>query len=213
MRKKKHADERINACEEYLIKKPLELGRDLSGLFPEDNPLLLEIGCGKGDFCAALSAKLPEFNIIAIEKIPDVMMFALEKAKRTADERPDNLRFIIGDASLLGEWFAEGTFSRIYINFCDPWLKKRYHKRRLTAPSFLEKYRRLLIPHGELHFKTDNDELFEWSVEQFESERLEFTFLTRDLHSSELNSENIVTEYERNFSSKGFTIKSAHLRF
>ena len=213
MRKKKHSDERIEACSEFLIREPLDLYSDPTAPFGKNAPLLLELGCGKGDFANGLSRKYPDHVIIALERVPDVAMMALEKAAATADERPDNLRFIIGHAQYLPDWFPPHSIERIYVNFCDPWPKKGYFKRRLTAPSFLQTYRSLLVPGGELHFKTDNEPLFDWSLEQFEAEGLETVFVTRDLHNSEMAQSNIITEYERHFSSMGMNIFSAHVRF
>ena len=213
MRKKKHSGERIEACAQFLVRDPLSCRDDIQQNWPEARPLFLEIGCGKGDFAAGLSAACPGNNILAVERVPDVAMFALEKAVRTADSRPDNLRFIIGHAQYLSDWFAPDTFERVYINFCDPWPQKGYYKRRLTAPGFLEAYRDILVAGGELHFKTDNEDLFDWSVERFRDAGLEFLFYTRDLHASELAPVNIETEYEHRFSSMGMPIYSAHVRF
>ncbi len=213
MRKKKHSAERIEACADLLIKTPLDFYGKPEEIFGNNKPMLLEIGCGKGDFASGLSVKEAAHNIVALERVPDVAMFALEKANASRDSRPDNLRFIIGKAEYLTDWFAENSFDCIYVNFCDPWPKKGYFKRRLTAPSFLEMYRRLLVPGGELHFKTDNEPLFDWSVEQFEAAGLERLFYTRDLHSSEMNAVNIETEYERHFSEQGMPIFSAHVKF
>lgn len=234
MRKKKHSGERIEACADYLLRpmtddenedqekngdahpRYMEMfgGAEVSrAVFGRECSLELEIGCGKGDFAVGLSASRAECGIIALERVADVAVTALEKAAKTANERPDNLRFIIGNAVDLPTWFPESTFSRIYINFCDPWPKSGYAKRRLTAPGFLNIYRRLLVPNGELHFKTDNEGLFDWSLEQFDAEQIEIIALTRDLHSSPLATGNIMTEYERNFTSRGMPIYSAHLRF
>ena len=221
MRKKKHSAERIEACAPLLLrlapddkafseKTAAEVSR---AIFGRELPLELEIGCGKGDFAVGVSAARPQSGIIALERVADVAVTALEKAVAAADTRPDNLRFIIGNAQSLEGWFPDNTFSRIYINFCDPWPKKGYAKRRLTAPSFLELYGRLLVLGGELHFKTDNDGLFDWSLEQFGATGLEISALTRDLHASELAAGNIMTEYERNFTAKGMPIYSAHVVF
>lgn len=213
MRKKKHSAERIANCSEYLIKEPLSCRGNEKEIFGDDRPLLLEIGCGKGDFSVGLSSQKPEYGIIAMERVPDVAMFALEKAAATAGTRPDNLRYIIGNAEYINDWFSDDTFSRIYVNFCDPWPKTGYFKRRLTAPGFLERYRKLLVKGGELHFKTDNEPLFDWSVEQFRAAGLETLFITRDLHSEASVTDNIVTEYESRFVSMGMPIFSAHVRF
>ncbi len=222
MRKKKHSAERIEACSAFLLHFAAQDG-GYSGtygsnevsreIFGKPMPLELEIGCGKGDFAIGLSAARPEVGIIALERVADVAVTALEKAAATAKERPDNLRFIIGNAQSLDGWFPEDTFSRIYLNFSDPWPKKGYAKRRLTAPGFLELYRRLLIPGGELCFKTDNEGLFDWSLEQFAALGLEVTAMTRDLHSSEYAAGNIMTEYERNFTAKGMPIYMVRVIF
>lgn len=222
MRKKKHSSERIAACADLL----LDLGPDdtpfvgANGsadvgmtVFGRALPLELEIGCGKGDFAIGLSRSHTECGIIALERVADVAVTALEKAAASKDERCDNLRFVIGNAANLSTWFPKNTFSRIYINFCDPWPKKGYAKRRLTAPSFLDIYRYLLVPGGELWFKTDNEGLFDWSLEQFAAAGLEISVQTRDLHSTELAKSNIMTEYERNFTAKGMPIFSAHVIF
>ena len=213
MRKKKHSAERIEACAEFLLKNPIECFEKEEEIFGKKCPMLLEIGCGKGDFARGLSKMYPEHGIIALERVPDVAMFALEKAKATADERPDNLRFIIGNAEYLNDWFAPHTFECIYANFSDPWPKKGQHKRRLTAPEFLARYEKLLVPGGELHFKTDNEGLFDFSLEEFAAAGLTIEWQTRDLHHTEKAADNIMTEYETNFSSKGFPIYSAWVRF
>ena len=213
MRKKKHSAERIANCAEFLIQDPLSCHGNERNIFGDERPLLLEIGCGKGDFSVGLSAAKPDCGIIAMERVPDVAMFALEKASQTADIRPDNLRYIIGNAEYLNDWFSDSTFSVIYVNFCDPWPKKGYFKRRLTAPVFLERYRRLLVPGGELHFKTDNKPLFEWSLEQFADAGLEILYMTTDLHADTSVKDNIVTEYESRFASMGMPIYSAHVKF
>ena len=206
MRKKKHSAERIAACSEYLIDTSLLSGADPSLFFPEKRQTALEIGCGKGDFAVGLSSANPGLNLIAVERVPDVAMFALEKAAATAEERPDNLRFIIGNAEYLCDWFAPHTFSRIFLNFSDPWPRKGEHKRRLTAPGFLRNYSKLLVPDGTLSFKTDNRDLFEWTVERFADFSLPVEEITRDLHSSEYAAGNIMTEYERRFVGLGVPI-------
>ena len=213
MRRKKHGAERIAACSEILIPSPITEQTHPQSFFANEKPVCLEIGCGKGDFARGLSKMHQGHGIIALERVPDVAMFALEKAKATADERPDNLRFIIGNAEYLNDWFAPHTFDRIYANFSDPWPKKGQHKRRLTAPGFLARYEKLLVPGGELHFKTDNEDLFDWSIEQFKEYGLEIIFYTRDLHASELAETNIVTEYEKRFTDLGQKIFSAHVKF
>ena len=213
MRKKKHSAERIEACAELLLKNPIECFGKEDEIFGKKCPMLLEIGCGKGDFARGLSKMHPEHGIIALERVPDVAMFALEKAKACAETRPDNLRFIIGDASNLSEWFPQKSIDIIYLNFSDPWPKKGHAKRRLTHRGFLENYRKLLKDGGKLIFKTDNAGLFDFSLEEFEACGLKIEWMTRDLHNSDRAEENVMTEYEKNFSEKGFSICSAEVHF
>ena len=213
MRRKKHGAERIAACSEILIPAPISPAAYPQSFFAEERPVCLEIGCGKGDFAVGMSAKHQDFNFIAMERVPDVACLALEKAMAAKDSRPDNLRFLIGDARNLTEYFLPHSFDRIYLNFSDPWPKKGYAKRRLTHRGFLELYRSLLAPGGLLILKTDNEGLFDFSLEEFEACGLVIEWQTRDLHRSEKNPDNVMTEYERNFSERGQVIYSAWVRF
>ena len=213
MRRKKHGAERIAACSEILIAEPTLPAVDPAVYFTASRPIHLEIGCGKGDFAVGMASKYPENNFIAMERVPDVACLALEKAMRKKDERPDNLRFLIGDARNLTEWFLPHTVDCIYLNFSDPWPKKGYAKRRLTHAGFLELYRTVLRPGGLLRLKTDNEGLFDFSLEQFAACGLTVEWQSRDLHHSEKNADNIMTEYERNFSQKGQVTYSAWVRF
>ncbi len=194
MRKKKHGTERILACSEFFIKNRSEI---------EKFPIELEIGCGKGAFILGLAKRNPEKNYIAMEKISDVILLAAEKLK---DAEIKNVKLINGDASSLLEFFEKGEVDRIYLNFSDPWPKKGYYKRRLTYKGFLDIYKTILVPKGEIVLKTDNVGLFDFSLEQFEEAGFKLKELTRDLHNSEYAEDNIMTEYEKNFSEKGFSI-------
>lgn len=214
MRKKKHGAERINACSDLMINDFEALKNDPLYAFENKNgELCLEIGCGKGNFACGISEKYPEKNFIAMERVSDVCCIALEKAKATSDKRNDNLRFIIGNAENLCEWFPMHSIDTLYLNFSDPWHKKGHAKRRLTHRGFLESYRKVLKEGGRLIFKTDNTPLFDFSLEEFEACGLTVEWYTRDLHHSERADENIMTEYEKNFSEKGFNICSAIVRF
>lgn len=217
MRKKKHGAERIAACAELLIETPIERIPDPSAFFPgETCPLHLEIGCGKGDFAVGMAKKYPDVHWIAMEKFPDVACLALEKARATVQERTkDNLRFLIGDAKNLAEWFPPHSVDCIYLNFSDPWPKSGHRKRRLTYRGFLELYRTLLKPGGILKFKTDNRGLFDFTLQELATVGTETLYCTHDLHAAEdeVAHNNVETEYERNFSAKGFSICSVHVRF
>ena len=214
MRKKKHGEERIDACAELRICEPSDMLAGFDGIFPKAQPIHMEIGCGKGKFACDMSKKYPDVNFIAVEKVPDVCCVALEKAMSQRDERAcDNLRFIIGDAKTLSETVPEHSLDCIYLNFSDPWPKKGHAKRRLTHRSFLEIYKNLLTENGILKLKTDNVGLFDFSLEEFAEFGATVIWQTRDLHSSEKSEDNIMTEYEKNFSEKGFNICSAWVKF
>ena len=214
MRKKKHGEERILACAELLIQDPTVLKDDPASPFADKSKkLCLEIGCGKGNFAVGTAAKDQDCNLIAMERARDVCCLALEKAMACKDTRPDNLRFIIGDADNLEEWFPEKCLDILYLNFSDPWPKSGHAKRRLTHRNYLAKYKKLLKDGGLLIFKTDNVGLFDFSLEEFSEFGLTVEWMTRDLHNSERAEGNVMTEYEKNFSEKGFTINSAIVRF
>lgn len=193
MRKKKNGQARMNECLDYMItEKPY----DKTGF-------MLEIGCGKGGFMVQLAKKYPETHFVAVEKMSDVILLAVEKIKR---EECTNVRLLNAGAENLTEYFAEGSVDRIYLNFSDPWPKAKHAKRRLTSPKYLEIYKKLLKKDGAIFFKTDNRPLFDYSVETFTEAGFRLEKLTYDLHNSEYEAENLHTEYEDNFSAKGFTI-------
>ena len=213
MRRKKHGAERIAACSDLLITEYEKLKDEPQFAFPKEAPLCLEIGCGKGDFACGTAENEPGINLIAMERVADVACLALEKAKSRAGDRPDNLRFIIGDAKNIPEWFPPHSIDRIYLNFSDPWPKEGYKKRRLTHRGFLESYRSVLKENGTLRLKTDNKGLFDFSLEEFEACGLTVEWFTYDLHSSDRAEGNVMTEYERNFTAKGVPICSASVVF
>ena len=213
VRKKKNGQERIDACSDLLIKSVEELRDGFDSIFQNDRPVHLEIGCGKGNFAVGMAKLHPDVNFVAMEKVADVCCVALEKAFASRDEREsDNLRFLIGDAKTLEENIPEGSLDCIYLNFSDPWPKSGHAKRRLTYRSFLSIYARALKPDGILRFKTDNVGLFDFSLEEFEAFGAEIIWQTRDLHNSEKAEGNVMTEYEKNFSEKGFNICSAWVK-
>lgn len=213
VRKKKNGQQRIDACSELLIKNVEDLREGFSPIFGNDRPVHLEIGCGKGNFAVGMAKKYPDINFVAMEKVADVCCVALEKAFASRDERQnDNLRFLIGDARTLEENIPESSLDCIYLNFSDPWPKSGHAKRRLTHRSFLSIYARALKPDGILRFKTDNVGLFDFSLEEFEAFGAEILWQTRDLHGSESAVDNVMTEYEKNFSEKGFSINSAWVK-
>ena len=230
MRHKKHGEERILACSEFLIPTPEtnEFGKSIDTgapvilpreIFGNDLPVALEIGCGKGGFAIKTAKAHPEVNIIAMERVPDVACIALERAikerygENGSEDSLKNLRFLIGNAENLSAWLPPHSIDCIYLNFSDPWPKKGYAKRRLTYRRFLEIYRGLLKENGILRFKTDNVGLFDFSLESFEEFGCTVEWMTRDLHNSDRAEGNVMTEYEKNWSEKGYTINSAIVRF
>ena len=164
MRRKPNLIPRMERCADVHVTEPAALRARWSGDFPTYKEIRLEIGCGKGRFTAEQARRDPEMLLIAIEKDPSALVMAME---RIQNEEVPNVRFMEQDAADLREFFAPGELSRIYINFPDPWRKTRQHKRRLTAPSFLAIYKELLPEGGQVWFKTDNEPLFEWSMESF----------------------------------------------
>ena len=206
MRKKKHGAERLAACSALLLDRPEAPLTDPAALFGRKGACYLEIGCGKGGFAVGMAAAYPERLFIAMEKVSDVLLLAAERAMREADSRPDNLRFINGDARDLAAWFAPASLDGIYLNFSDPWPKAGHAKRRLTYRAFLEVYFSLLKPDGVLALKTDNEGLFLFTQEELSALGYVPHFLTDDLHASEEAATNIMTEYERSFSEQGMKI-------
>ena len=212
MRKKKHGAERLDACREFLIEtieEPmLDPGARLGMMGAE---VFLEIGAGKGGFAIEMAKRNPTVAYIAMERVTDCVVLAAERAKREFNGEPSNLRFITDTADNLTKIFDTGTISRIFLNFSDPWSKKGYAKRRLTHSRYLSVYFNLLKDGGKLRFKTDNVGLFDFSLEEIEKIGLAPDVITRDLHASEYAKENVITEYEAAFSSRGVKINMLEL--
>lgn len=184
----------------YVIQEPAAHRGAFDALFGNGNPLYIEVGMGKGQFLCGLASKNPNINYIGIEKYSSVLIRAIEKQEQL---QLANLRFIRTDAELLPEIFGENEVDGIYLNFSDPWPKDRHAKRRLTSPAFLERYRRILKPGGIVEFKTDNRELFAYSLESVRSCGWNVLYETEDLHNSPWAEGNIMTEYEEKFSAMG----------
>lgn len=201
MRKRHNLDARMAKCSALLEDEPTALYGRWHGAFPGREQLYLELGCGKGRFTAGLAEQEKDAAVIAVEKVPDAMIIAMERAK---EKGLSNIRFISADAAKLEELFAPGELARIFINFCDPWPKSRDAKFRLTSPGFLRKYCALLPLGGEIHFKTDNTPLFDWSIEQFTAEGWALSEISRDLHAKGITG--ILTDYEKKFIESGLKI-------
>ena len=167
--------------------------------FETKQPLHIEIGTGMGTFITELAKRNPDINYVGIELDKNVMIRVLEKVQEL---ELANVRLVLLDANTIKEYFSEGEVDRIYLNFSDPWPKKRHEKRRLTFRSFLDQYRQIMKPDGELHFKTDNRGLFEYSLISLNRFGMDFHEVILDLHETEPE-DNIRTEYEEKISAKG----------
>ena len=169
--------------------------------FGNDNPLHIEIGMGKGKFITELAINNPNINYIGIEKYSSVLIRAIEKREEL---KTDNLLFIRMEAEYIEDVFATGEVEKIYLNFSDPWPKDRHAKRRLTSKEFFARYDRILKANGRVEFKTDNDMLYEFSLDQIPQAGFDIIAQTWDLHNNEkMMQGNVMTEYEEKFSGMG----------
>ena len=186
----------------FCILNPIKLKGKWHEFFGNTNPIHIEVGMGKGRFLMDLARQNPQINYIGIERYTSVLLRAVQKI----DEDPlDNVHFLCIDAATLPEIFDHNEVDRIYLNFSDPWPKDRHAKRRLTSREFLARYNEILTADGRIEFKTDNQDLFTFSLEEIEASELwHLDASTRDLHHDpKMNQGNIMTEYEEKFSSKG----------
>ena len=208
-RKARDLEERLRACAEFMTEEPAPgIWESIFG----DKRLYLEIGCGKGSFIIKKALSEPESAFIAVEGQETVMLRALERAK--ASEGPGdlrNLRFVPRFIDRMDEFFAESSLEGIYLNFSDPWPKARHAKRRLTYRKRLEEYIWALRPGGAIEVKTDNDDLFVFTLNEAAAVGMRTAELTRDLHSSGFDAARFITEYEEKFMSKGKNINYVKL--
>ena len=199
------ADEAV-AHSQLVVHEPEKQKGHWQELFERGQAIELEIGMGKGRFIIDMARLHPEINYVGIERYPSVLYRALQKmeALEREGQMPLNLRFLCIDARELPDIFAPGEVERIYLNFSDPWPKKRQANRRLTSPVFLTLYSEILSEDGTVEFKTDNPELFHYSLESLGASGWEVAAMTEDLHhDAVLNEGNVMTEYEEKFSSRG----------
>lgn len=203
LRKVKDADIKLEENIKYFVSNPNEYKGKWNELFKNNNPIHIEIGCGKGKFILELAKRNPDINYIAIEKYDSVLLRVSEKLLEDEYEY-NNLRITILDAKEINEFFSEGEVSRIYLNFSDPWPKNHHAKRRLTSKLFLDQYRNILTKDGEIHQKTDNRGLFEYSLESFNENGWKLSNISLDLHKDlEKYPFNITTEFEEKWSPNG----------
>ena len=206
MRKKKNSEARLSACEKYLFEAEGVMDDPAAAIGMPGSKVYLEIGAGKGGFACKMAERHSDTAYFAMERVTDCVVLCAERAASGEHGELNNLRFVIDTADNLMHIFERGTVDEIFLNFSDPWPKKGYAKRRLTHRRYLAMYLNLLRDGGKLRFKTDNVGLFDFSLEEIEAIGLTPDIVTRDLHNSEWNEGNIMTEYETNFSEQGMNI-------
>lgn len=199
LRHKPWAQDKLDAYPHYVPQKAETLRGHWQTRFAKEQPIHIEVGSGKGRFITEMAKANPHINYISIEIQTSVIVTVLEHQIR---EDLPNLQILHADGRDLDQYFAPGEISLVYLNFSDPWPKKKHAKRRLTSPDFLKQYETILIPEGEIHFKTDNQGLFEYSLHSMSTYGLYFKQVWLDLHHSDFEG-NIETEYEQKFSARG----------
>ena len=209
MRRKPWARPELESSD-FFITNPKECKGKWSEVFENDKSIHLELGCGKGNFVCKHGVNHPERNYIAIDIKDEVLVLAKrnveDEFKKAGKEKVDNVKITALEIAFIEEVFDKDEISRIYINFCNPWPKKRHKKRRLTHNAFLEKYKTFIKPNSEIWFKTDDDELFLESQEYITQSGFAITYITYDLHESNFE-DNVVTEHERMFTEQGIKTK------
>ena len=206
MRKMRNLEPRMEKCAALRIEEPESRKGNWKDLMPGCTALWVEVGCGKGKFTAETAAANPDVLLIAVERCREAMVVAMEKAQQM---KLTNVYYIDMDVAKIEEIFAPGEMDRLFINFPDPWPRKKNAKRRLTHRAFLDKYCRTVKEGGEIHFKTDNAPLFEYSLEEFAACGLQVNNLTRDLHANGIVG--IMTGYEEKFHALGTPINRCEI--
>ncbi len=210
LRNNPNAPQFLDAHPEIVVQNPENYRGRWNELFGNDHPLHIEVGTGKGQFVTGMALANPEVNYIGIELFDSVMMKACEKALDAGS--PSNLRLLRVNGADLEKYFAKNDVDRLYLNFSDPWPKSRHAKRRLTHEGFLKLYEAVLVDNGEIHFKTDNRGLFEYSLISMTDYGMKLKLVSLDLHADN-PVDNIMTEYEEKFSAKGQPIYRVEAQF
>lgn len=210
LKHKPWAPEYIGAHPDVIIPNPENYKGKWNEVFGNDNPVHIEVGTGKGQFVIGMALQNPDINYIGIELFDSVIVCALEKIE--AANKPANLRLLKINGAKLEEYFAKGDVNRVYLNFSDPWPKTRHAKRRLTHGGFLKVYENVLVDNGEIHFKTDNRGLFEYSLVSMNEYGMALKYVSLDLHVN-MPEDNIMTEYEERFSKLGQPIYRLECQF
>jgi tRNA (guanine-N7-)-methyltransferase len=209
LRNKPGAKDKIEQFPQYVVPTPEKYKGKWNDAFPKEQPLHIEVGTGRGRFVTEMARANPHINYLGIEVFQSVVVDALD---RLIDANLPNVKLLMINAADLKEYFSKNDVNRVYLNFSDPWPKSRHEKRRLTFKTFLQQYEDVLVDQGEIHFKTDNQGLFEYSLVSFSHYGLKLKYLSLDLHKSDYEG-NIMTEYEQKFSSKGNRIYRCEVQF
>lgn len=210
LRGRKGIRENLEQQPELVVLEPGEYKGKWADLFGNDRPIHVEFGMGKGQFISQMSFRNPDINYIGFDMYDELVRRASDKARNAWSERevdtPPNLKLALANIETIENVFEEGEIERVYLNFSDPWPKSRHARRRLTHPRFLTKYRYILNSNGQIHFKTDSETLFEFSLNSFADSGLQMTNISLNLHRDGINEEHVMTEYEQKFMGKGMNI-------
>ncbi|EHI70745.1 tRNA (guanosine(46)-N7)-methyltransferase TrmB [Streptococcus ictaluri] len=209
VRKRKGTEEHLANNPHYVILNPEDAKGKWHRVFGNDNPIHIEVGSGKGGFITGMALKNPDINYIGIDIQLSVLSYALDKVLASC---APNVKLLRVDGSSLTNYFEDGEVDMMYLNFSDPWPKSKHEKRRLTYKDFLDTYKQILPEHGQIHFKTDNRGLFEYSLASFSQYGMTLRQVWLDLHASDYEG-NVMTEYEEKFSSKGQVIYRVEANF
>ena len=209
VRNRKGASELLEAHPQYVVLNPETAKGKWHDLFGNDNPIHIEVGSGKGGFITGMAKLHPNVNYIGIDIQKTVLSYALDKV---LEANVPNIKLLWVDGSSLTDYFENGEIDLLYLNFSDPWPKKKHERRRLTYKTFLDTFKQILPVQGQIHFKTDNRGLFEYSLVSFSQYGMTLKGVWLDLHESDYEG-NVMTEYEAKFSSKGQVIYRVEAEF
>lgn len=209
LRHKPWAKDKIDQNPQYVVANPEMQKGNWHNVFEKNQPLHIEVGTGKGQFLIGMAKANPDINYIGIELYDSVIVAALD---RLIEAELPNLKLLNVNAAELDKYFAKNDVERVYLNFSDPWPKSRHEKRRLTYKNFLKLYEDILVDGGEIHFKTDNQGLFEYSLMSFSDYGLLLKYVSLDFHKSGYEG-NVMTEYEQKFSERGQLIYRSEVKY
>jgi tRNA (guanine-N7-)-methyltransferase len=209
LRHKPWAKDKLEQHPQYVVSNPENYKGKWHEAFEKDQPLHIEVGTGKGQFVTGMAKANPDINYIGIELYDSVIVAALD---RLIEADLPNLKLLNVNAAELDKYFTKNDVDRVYLNFSDPWPKSRHEKRRLTYKDFLSLYENILVDGGEIHFKTDNQGLFEYSLMSFSAYGLLLKYVSLDFHKSGYEG-NIMTEYEQKFSEQGQRIYRCEVKY